>query len=185
MPPLRVYMQRGEITFDLMQNEIEDGGFWIKVNEFKLEHLDLEVRKNLKTNKSIRRGFVNIFQIATECLKARKVPTAENLNWCCNNRREWPPDTKNYLRRAGTQMGFRAVLRYMFDAAKEEDEKADRIIYMSGLAASLRRLAWVVEQQGRKNVDGRPSVTCTWRGRQLAVLRSYDQYLTTVSVGSI
>jgi hypothetical protein len=40
------------------------------------------------------------------------------------NRSEWPPDTKNYLRRAGTQMGFRAVLRCMFEAAKEEDENA-------------------------------------------------------------
>jgi hypothetical protein len=115
---------QGETTFDLMQNEIDDGGFWIEVNEFKLEHLDHAMRKNLKTNKSLRRGFVNIFQIAAECLKARKVPTAENLKWCCNNRSEWPPDTKNYLRRAGTQMGFRAVLRCMFDAAKEEDEKA-------------------------------------------------------------
>ncbi|PYH42930.1 uncharacterized protein BP01DRAFT_324199 [Aspergillus saccharolyticus JOP 1030-1] len=115
---------QGETTFDIMPNEIDDGGFWIEVNEFKLEHLDLEMRKNLKTNKSLRRGFVNIFQIAAECLKARKVPTAENLKWFCNNRSEWPPDTKNYLQRAGTQMGFRAVLRCMFDAAKEEDEKA-------------------------------------------------------------
>jgi hypothetical protein len=117
-------IRQGETTFDLMQNEIDDGGSWIEFNEFRLEHLDLEVRKNLKTNKSLRKGFVNIFQIAVECLKARKVPTAENLRWCYNNRSEWPTHTKNYLRRAGTQMGCRAVLRYMFDAAKEEDEKA-------------------------------------------------------------
>jgi hypothetical protein len=31
----------------------------------------------------------------------------------------------------------------------------DRILYLSGLAASFGRLAWVVEQQGRKNVGGR------------------------------
>jgi hypothetical protein len=115
---------QGEITFDLMQDDIDNGSLWMMINEFKLEHLDLEVRKNLKTNKSLRKGFVNIFQIAAECLKARKIPTVENLAWCCNNRSEWPPHTKNYLRRAGTQMGFRAVLRCMFDAAKEEDEKA-------------------------------------------------------------
>jgi hypothetical protein len=29
--------------FDLMQNEIDDGGFWIEVNEFKLEHLNPEM----------------------------------------------------------------------------------------------------------------------------------------------
>ncbi|KAF4187709.1 hypothetical protein CNMCM8694_005580 [Aspergillus lentulus] len=115
---------QGETTFDFMQDDIDDGRVWIEDNAFKLEHLDLEVRKNLRTNKSLRKGFVNIFQIAAECLKARKVPTVEDLERCCNNRSEWPPHTKNYLRRAGTQMGFRAVLRCMFDAAKEEDEKA-------------------------------------------------------------
>ncbi|KAJ5124023.1 zinc knuckle transcription factor, partial [Penicillium bovifimosum] len=104
--------------------EIDDGDFWIEDNDYILVHLDPDVRKNLKTNKSLRKGFVNIFQIAAECLKANRAPTAENVERCCNNRSEWPPDTKNYLRRAGTQLGCRAVLRYMFDAAKEEDEKA-------------------------------------------------------------
>nr|XP_001402421.2 hypothetical protein ANI_1_156174 [Aspergillus niger CBS 513.88] len=89
-----------------------------------LKHLDFDVRKNLKTNKSLRKGFVKSFQIAVECLKAKKVPTAETLEWCRKNRSEWPPDTKNYLRRTGTQMGCRAVLLYMFDAAREEDIKA-------------------------------------------------------------
>ncbi|KAH3336891.1 hypothetical protein KXW44_006997, partial [Aspergillus fumigatus] len=92
----------GETTYDLMQEEIDDGDLWIKDNDYILVHLDPDVRKNLKTNKSLRKGFVNIFQIAVECIKARKLPTAENLKWCCNNRSEWPPDTKNYLRRAGT-----------------------------------------------------------------------------------
>ncbi|KAJ5098833.1 hypothetical protein N7532_005834 [Penicillium argentinense] len=115
---------QGEFMYDLMQDGIDDSGFWVDFNDFKLEHLDLDVRKNLKTNKSLRRGFVNICQIAVECLQAKRIPTAENLEWCSNNRSEWPPDTRNYLRRTGTQMGCRAVLRYMFDAAKEEDEKA-------------------------------------------------------------
>jgi hypothetical protein len=59
-----------------------------------------------------------------ECIKVRKVPTTENLKWCCNNWSEWPPNTKSYLQRAGTQMGFQAVLRHIFNTAKEEDEKA-------------------------------------------------------------
>jgi hypothetical protein len=44
-----------------MQDDIDNGSLWMMINEFKLEHLDLEVRKNLKTNKSLRKGFVNIF----------------------------------------------------------------------------------------------------------------------------
>lgn len=115
---------QGEVTFDLAPYRIDDGGLWIMFHGFRLEHLDLEVRENLKTNKSLRKGFVNMFQIAVECLKAGKVPTAQNLEWFRDNQSEWPPHTKNYLRRAGTQMGSRAVLRYMFDRAKKEDEKA-------------------------------------------------------------
>ncbi|GES62937.1 zinc knuckle transcription factor [Aspergillus terreus] len=115
---------QGETMFDRTQDGIDDGGLWIEENEFELKHLDLEVRKNLKTNKSLRKGFVNMFQIAVKCLQARKVPTAENLEWFRDNRSEWAPHTKNYLERAGTQMGCRAVLRYMFDRAKADDEKA-------------------------------------------------------------
>ncbi|KAL2871683.1 uncharacterized protein BJX67DRAFT_389187 [Aspergillus lucknowensis] len=114
----------GEIMFDLIQNGLYDGQFWIEDNDDILGYLDPGVRKNLETNKSLRKGFVNIFQIAVECLRAKKAPTAENLEWCSNNRSEWPPDTKNYLRRAGAQMGCRAVLRYIFDTAREQDEKA-------------------------------------------------------------
>ncbi|KAJ5824168.1 hypothetical protein N7447_006508 [Penicillium robsamsonii] len=115
---------QGEVMYDLMQDEIDDGDFWTNCNDYKLEHLDYDVQENLKTNKSLRKGFVNLFQIAVECLQTKKVPTAANLEWYCKNRSEWPPHTKNYLRRAGTQMGCRAVLREMFDGAKEQDEKA-------------------------------------------------------------
>ncbi|KAJ5437606.1 hypothetical protein N7445_006150 [Penicillium cf. griseofulvum] len=115
---------QGELTYDLMQEGIDDGSFWVEDNDYIIVHLDSDVRQNLKSNKSLRRGFVNIFRIAVECLKANKVPSAENLEWCSNNRSEWPPHSKNYLRRAGTQMGCRAVLRYMFKTAKEWDEKA-------------------------------------------------------------
>ncbi|CAG8128302.1 unnamed protein product [Penicillium nalgiovense] len=115
---------QGGMMCDLMQEGIDDGSFWVEDNDYILVHLDPDVRKNLKTNKSLRRGFVNMFQVAVECIEAKRVPSAGNLEWCCNKRSEWPPDSKNYLRRAGTQMGCRAVLRYMFSTAKEWDEKA-------------------------------------------------------------
>ncbi|KAJ5479887.1 zinc knuckle transcription factor [Penicillium desertorum] len=108
----------------MMQEYIDDSDLWMNFNDCKLEHLEPDVRKNLGTNKSLRKGFVNIFKIAVECLKANRVPTVKNLEADCNDQNEWPPNTKNYLRRAGTQMGCRAVLRYMFDAAKENDEYA-------------------------------------------------------------
>ncbi|KAL4989772.1 hypothetical protein BDW68DRAFT_195610 [Aspergillus falconensis] len=77
-------------------DEIDDGSFWVKDNNYILVHLNPNIQKNLKTNKSLRKDF----------------------------EKRWPPDTKNYLQRAGTQMGCWAVLQYMFNTAKEEDEKA-------------------------------------------------------------
>jgi hypothetical protein len=115
---------QGETHYDMMQEYIDNGDLWMDWNDCKLEHLEPDVRKNLKTNKSLRKGFVNIFKIVVECLKTNKVPTAKNLESDCNDQNEWPPNTKNYLRRAGTQRGYRAVLRHMFDAAKENDEYA-------------------------------------------------------------
>ncbi|KAJ5219705.1 hypothetical protein N7468_008909 [Penicillium chermesinum] len=115
-------ISQGEVNYDLSREFINDGHYWVKSNSDILVHLDRDVRRNLKTNKSLRKGFVNIFQIAVECLEARRVPTPENLEWFCNNRSEWPPHTRNFLQRAGVQGGCRAVLRYMFDAAKEEEE---------------------------------------------------------------
>lgn len=67
---------QGETMYDLIQEEIHDGGFWVKNNDQILVHLDPDVRKNLKTNKSLGKGFVNIFQLFVECLKAKRVPTA-------------------------------------------------------------------------------------------------------------
>ncbi|KAJ6031830.1 hypothetical protein N7540_002562 [Penicillium herquei] len=59
-----------------------------------------------------------MFQIAVYCVKAEKAPTVENLEWYRNqisNQRDskWQPKTnmQNYLRRAGTQKGYRIVLR--------------------------------------------------------------------------
>ena len=114
---------QGELMHDLLKDGIDDGSSWIEYNDDIIVHLDPNVRRNLKTNKSLRRGFANMFRVAVECLKANRVPSAENLEWQCNNQSERPPYSKNYLRRAGVQMGCRAVLRYMFDTAEEEDEK--------------------------------------------------------------
>ncbi|KAH8431755.1 uncharacterized protein LDX57_009407 [Aspergillus melleus] len=114
----------GEFMYDFLQEGIDDGAFWVEANDHILVHLDPDVRKNLKTNKSLRKGFMTLFQIAVECLNAKRIPTAKNLVWYCYNRSEWPPHTKRYLRHAGWQMGCRAVLRYMFDAAITEDEKS-------------------------------------------------------------
>ena len=42
---------QGETIYDLMQNDIGDGGLWEELNDFKLEHLDPDVRHNLETSK--------------------------------------------------------------------------------------------------------------------------------------
>ena len=44
---------QGGTICDLKQNEIGDGGLWVELNDFKLEHLDPDVRHNLEISKSL------------------------------------------------------------------------------------------------------------------------------------
>lgn len=114
---------RGEDKYDFIRAAVGDGRSWIMCNRYSLMYFDPDMLRNLGTNRSLRNGFVNMFQLAVECLEARKVPTVDNLErWCYNNQSEGAPDTNDYLQCAGAQMGCWTVLRVMFDAAKAEDE---------------------------------------------------------------
>lgn len=125
---------QGEAKDEFNRQIIGDGGYWIMRAGNSLKHVDRDVLRSLGTNRSLRNGFVNMFQLVVECLRAKKVPTVENIEQSCdNNQSEGAPDTKNYLQCAGTQMGCWAVLRLMFDAAKAEDEKIGNGGYRLGM----------------------------------------------------
>jgi hypothetical protein len=65
---------QGETMYDLIQEEIDNGPFWVNDNGYILVHLDPDVRKNLKINKSLRKGFVNISKFLWSVLRQKEFP---------------------------------------------------------------------------------------------------------------
>jgi hypothetical protein len=78
-----------------------DGKTWVEMNNYCLEFLPPAVRENLKTNKSIRRGYANLFGHIAECLRQKRAPSAENVLSVYQSLSEWPLHTRNYLGRGG------------------------------------------------------------------------------------
>ena len=71
---------RAKINHDTLADDLEnDGKTLIEMNDYCLKHLPPSVRDNLKTNKSMRQGYTNVFLHIAECLKAKLAPTTENV----------------------------------------------------------------------------------------------------------
>jgi hypothetical protein len=67
-----------------------------------LKFLATPVRENMKTNKSMWRGFAALCQHFSECVKKGKFPNEENVLDEMDGAGEWPPNSKNFLNRGGT-----------------------------------------------------------------------------------
>lgn len=109
---------QAETHHDMLNDELDDtsGMDWCEWREEMLEHLNPSVRDNLRTNKSLRQGFTNIFEHVAETLRAKQLPLTEAvLPYAAN---EWPPHTKNFLQRGGTVF---AVVQACFDCAIDQD----------------------------------------------------------------
>ena len=71
---------QAKINHDTLADDLEnDGKTWVETNDYCLKHLPPSVRDNLKTNKSMRQGYTNMFLHIAECLKAKLAPTTENV----------------------------------------------------------------------------------------------------------
>ncbi|KAJ5704096.1 hypothetical protein N7493_011234 [Penicillium malachiteum] len=97
-------------------------------NPLTLDQFDPDVHQNLAAKK-LRLGYSNMFKLALYCLTAGKAPTVQNLEWCRNKplnqkHSEWAPNEyiQDYLRYAGVQEGYEAVLRLMFVGASQNAE---------------------------------------------------------------
>jgi hypothetical protein len=70
---------QAKINHDTLADDLKnDGKPLVEMNDYCLKHLPLSVRDNLKTNKSMRQGYTNMFLRIAECLKAKLAPTTEN-----------------------------------------------------------------------------------------------------------
>ncbi|KAH7014211.1 uncharacterized protein B0I36DRAFT_397667 [Microdochium trichocladiopsis] len=64
----------------------------------------------MRTNKSVRAGFVAMFGHFATCLQAGRVPNEANVRQVIQEASEWPPVTRNYLESVGTVAAVGACL---------------------------------------------------------------------------
>ncbi|KAI9847651.1 MAG: hypothetical protein M1830_007341, partial [Pleopsidium flavum] len=70
---------QAEMTHDMLDQDIEDAEMWCAFSEYCTTHILQHVRNNLRTNKSMRQGFSNLFDYIAACLRAKQVPNAPNV----------------------------------------------------------------------------------------------------------
>ncbi|KAE8397708.1 hypothetical protein BDV37DRAFT_49940 [Aspergillus pseudonomiae] len=51
---------QARVWFDLLLEDIDEGKFWVRSNRTYLTFLPRDMQNNLKTNKSMRKGFMNL-----------------------------------------------------------------------------------------------------------------------------
>ena len=113
-----------KIQYGLLTGGIYEasGPDWVEDNEDSLIYLPARVRDNLRTNKSMRQGFANMFDHIAECLCRKRIPSEYSvLEVLRLYQSEWPPVTKNFLQRGGS---VAAVANLVFKRTREADEWA-------------------------------------------------------------
>ena len=112
---------KAEEYHDMLNEDIDNGKFWCMSNDYMIDHVAPDIQQNFRTNKSLRRGYSNIFHHAAITLRANMAPTIVNIlnTWRSSN--EWPPVTRNFYQRGGNA---ESALRVIFEHARNEDEYA-------------------------------------------------------------
>ena len=117
---------QGDLCYDMLNDSLDHGlGFsadpasWCDDWDEMLNHLAPRVKLNLRTNKSMRQGFTNLFSFIAPTLQAKRLPTSQNILDLQAASNEWPPVTRNYLERGGT---VHAILLACFDRAIDQDQ---------------------------------------------------------------
>lgn len=117
-PRMAFALERQGAWYGHMFSEDSNCGIkWLKYNSDLLGHLLPHVRVNMGTNKSMRKGFTNLFRCVAKTIAAKKLPLTEHVMQQIYG--EWPPVTKVYLERRGT---VAAVVLAIFNVATGQDE---------------------------------------------------------------
>lgn len=91
---------------------------WVEYYDFAFEHIRPAIVQNLKTNKSLRKGVINVFSHIARCLEKKEIPTDANVTQFVQASRERTPVTKKFLESGGKAS---SVVLVLFDRAMEED----------------------------------------------------------------
>jgi GNAT superfamily N-acetyltransferase len=128
---------QAEITHDALNEDVENGETWCMMHDDLITHVAPDIQRNFATNKSYRQGFANIFHHAATTLRNNRSPTILNVLNKCMDASEWPPHTKNFLRRGGEP---ESVLRIMFENTKDQDEWAGDGMHMEVFEEQVKAL---------------------------------------------
>ncbi|MCJ1366747.1 hypothetical protein MMC16_005877 [Acarospora aff. strigata] len=119
---LHALLFRAEISHDMLDENTYDTDpeMWLWMNDHYTVHMHPSVHDNLRTNKSMRQGFSNMFDHIAQCLRAKQVPNEITVLSRILDNSEWPPHTKNFLQRGGKVSD---ALSVVIDHAMDADEK--------------------------------------------------------------
>ncbi|KAL8694579.1 MAG: hypothetical protein Q9224_003539 [Gallowayella concinna] len=90
------------------------GAEWCEALNDLMDYIPPVVRPYLRTNKSLRAGFTNLFVYVARCIEAKCFPLTANVMLFS----EWPPHANYFLKRGGT---VASVVLRCFDQAMAED----------------------------------------------------------------
>ncbi|KAJ2979524.1 hypothetical protein NQ176_g3198 [Zarea fungicola] len=120
---LHALLCSAEVQYDIMMDSFHqspNGPDWVEYNGEQVKFLPDPVLENLKTNKSMREGFISTCGHIGACLNQKRIPNERNVLYIHQNETsQWPPVTRNYLQRGGT---VAAVALMIFEHAMEQDE---------------------------------------------------------------
>jgi hypothetical protein len=153
-------LNQADMQYDLLTDvsDIDSGPMFVDNNPDALQFVPTTVRENLKTNKSMRQGFVILCRHFATCLKRTGtssdglpecLPTIGHVLEVLDATSEWPPCSRNYLQRGGP---IASVGSYVFWSTQQEDDligdgsvldiyENDSLEDTGGLSAEYRSLA--------------------------------------------
>ena len=131
-----VLLAEAEMTHDMLSSEVMED-FWCDWNEHNTTYIASALKQNFRTNKSLRKGFANMFDHIASCLRQKTIPTEENVLNAWRHASEWPPVTRNFLEKGGK---VENALRAVFDNARDQDYKAGDGTIMEIFAEDILKL---------------------------------------------
>lgn len=108
---------------DYVWKEAEDYGDQGLCGIASWQYLPSSIKPFMKSNKSYRVGHRLLHGHIITCLDKGIAPTPQNILKVLEDASEWPPNTKNFIQKAGIA-GIEAILRSVCDVMADKDLKA-------------------------------------------------------------
>ncbi|KAK6532458.1 hypothetical protein TWF281_006646 [Arthrobotrys megalospora] len=117
---------QAELTYDMLDDFADHAEDFIA--EYIIKYVAPALQRNFTTNKSLRRGFKNMFLHIANTLRHDRVPNDANILHTWKSASEWPPCTRNFLEKGGK---VESASRIVFERARDQDEWAGDGEHMS------------------------------------------------------